>query len=222
MQRVELMFSCTCNDSSSWKTVKSGVPQGSVLGPLLFNIYINDFLGLFDNNSNEIMYADDTSILISNNSYEELYRILNDILYNTIRWFQVNQMVFNMEKTKIIKFTPANPSHSSLGITSGENLPVITNVLNFLGLLLASQLSWKPHIHFLLHKLSSVCFIMGRLSPILNIQTLRTVYFAHFHFLVNYGIIFCGNTSSVRKVFLIQKKVLRIMLRLSSWSSCRK
>jgi predicted patatin/cPLA2 family phospholipase len=55
------------------------------------------------------MYADDTSILISNNSYEELNRILNDVLHNTTKWFQVNQLVLNMEKTKIVKFTPANP-----------------------------------------------------------------------------------------------------------------
>jgi hypothetical protein len=124
---VELEFSGTCNYYSSWKTVKSGVPQGSVLGPFLFNIYINDFLGLFGNNSNVIMYADDTSILISNISYEELNRILNDILYNTIKWFQVNQLVLNMGKTKTVKFTPANLSNCSLWITSGENLPVITN-----------------------------------------------------------------------------------------------
>jgi hypothetical protein len=59
-------------------------------------------------------------ILISNNSYEELNRILNDVLYNTIKWFQVNQLVLNMGKTKIVKFTPANPSNSSLWIKFGK------------------------------------------------------------------------------------------------------
>jgi hypothetical protein len=127
-----------------------------------------------------------------------------------------------MKKTKIVKFTTANFSYFSLHITTGENLLVETNVINFLGLQLDSQLSWKPHINYLLHKLSSVYFIMRRLSPILNIQTLRTVYFAHFHSLVNYGIIFGSNTSSMCKVFLTQKKILRIMLRISARTSCRK
>jgi hypothetical protein len=74
----------------------------------------------------------------------------------------------------------------------------------------------------LMHKLSSVCFIMRRLSPILNMQTLRAVYFAHFYSLVNYGIIFWGNTSSAYKVFRIKKrKEVRIMLGISSRSYCR-
>jgi hypothetical protein len=122
------------------------------LGLLLFNICINDFLGLFDDNSNVIVFADDTSIIISNNRYEELNRILNDVLHNTVKWFQVSQLVLNMEKTKIVKYTPET---SSLWITFGENLRVVTNVINFLGLPLYSRLSWKPHINFLLHKPNS-------------------------------------------------------------------
>jgi hypothetical protein len=100
-------------------------------------------------------------------------------------------------------------------MTFPEHLPVEINAIKFLGLKLDSHLSWKPHLNYLLHMLSSVCFLM-KLSHVLNIQTLRTVYFAYFHRLVNYGLIFWGYTSSVHKLFPTQKKMLRTVLGISS------
>jgi hypothetical protein len=113
-------------------------------------------------------------------------------------------------------------SYSSLHTIFAEHLPDKTNVIKFLGLQLDNKLSWKPHINYLLYRQSSVCFIMTRLFHVLNIQTLRTVYFVCFHSSVNYGITFWGNTSSRHKTFLTQKRVLRIMLRIRSKSSCTK
>jgi hypothetical protein len=109
---VEIKFSDTCNCSSIWKTVKCGVPQGSVLDLLLFNIYVGDLLDSVDNNSYVIMYANDTSIFISNNCYEDINRNFNKVLYNTLKWFQANQLVLNVEKTKIVKFSPSNFSYA--------------------------------------------------------------------------------------------------------------
>jgi hypothetical protein len=74
------------------------VPQGSVLGPLLFNVYINYSPGPVDKYPSIIMFADDTTILMSNNKYDELNQNFNSFLIEVSKWFQANQLVLNVEK----------------------------------------------------------------------------------------------------------------------------
>jgi hypothetical protein len=96
-----------------------------------------------------------------------------------------------------------------------------TDTIKFLGLHLDSHLSWKSLTNVLVRKLSSVCYVMRKLSNILNIVTSRIVYFAYFQSLVNYGIIFWGSSSTMHNIFLMQKRIIRIMLGLGPRSSCR-
>jgi hypothetical protein len=94
------------------------------------------------------------------------------------------------------------------------------SVMDTLGLHLNNHLSWKSHANVLVRKLSSVCYVMRKLSNILNIVTLRIVYFAYFQSLVNYGN-FWGSSSTMHNVFLMQKRIIRILLGLGPRSSCR-
>jgi len=93
------------NYSSSWKTATSGVPQGSVLGPLLFLIYINDFPYIIHQIAKPVIYADDTSILVHAANVMELKVKIDDSIYQIYEWVLVNGLTLNLDKTNIIKFS---------------------------------------------------------------------------------------------------------------------
>jgi hypothetical protein len=96
--------------------VKHGVPQGSVLGPLLFVLCINDLPLQINKISEPILFADDTSILISRDNNDDFQEASNIVLSHTIKWLEANQLVLNMEKTNIIKFGTSNVPHQPLTI----------------------------------------------------------------------------------------------------------
>ena len=120
-------------NSSNWNTVTSGVPQGSILGPLLFLIYINDLPYGIHHDAKTIMYADDTSILLTARS-DELKIKINSALDNVIKWFSVNGLVLNIEKTNIVKFTSGCCQNNFFQATCQNNVLIGANNNNFLGL----------------------------------------------------------------------------------------
>jgi hypothetical protein len=91
----------------------------------------------------------------------------------------------------------------------------------FLGLLIDSNLNWKTHIQYIIPILSSACFAMRTVTSIMKIETLKLVYFAYFHSIMSYGIIFWGNSTDRKKVFYIQKRIIRIMSGAKRRASCR-
>jgi len=101
-QRVVLQFVSSPNLLLDWEIVRHGVPQGSVLGPLLFNMY--DFPCIINEVSHTILCADDTNILVSSSDFNELNSKLNSVLHCTFKWFKNKQLVCNLNKTHIVKF----------------------------------------------------------------------------------------------------------------------
>jgi hypothetical protein len=100
--------------------------------------------------------------------------------------------------------------HDTYSNTSYK-LPTNSECIKFLGLNTDDKLSQKNHIYYLVTKLSSACFIMRAIKPIMSLGSLGMIYFAYIHSVLTYRIIFWGNSSYTIKVFRIQKKVIRIM-----------
>jgi hypothetical protein len=90
--------------TSEWEQVKHGVPQGSVLGPLLFLIYINDLPRTMNKFANSVLFADDTSIIITNTDLQEFKQNIDVVLQETINWFLSNLLTLNYNKTHFLQF----------------------------------------------------------------------------------------------------------------------
>jgi hypothetical protein len=94
--------------------------------------------------------------------------------------------------------------------------------LKFLGIQLDSHLNWKNHIDQINPKLSAAGYMVRQMYYICNNNTLRSIYFAYFHSIASYGIIFWGNSSNSMKIFTLQKRIIRIMVGAYPRTSCRK
>lgn len=138
-----------CNNHlSSLNLVKHGVPQGSILGPLLFLLFVNDL----PNASSALhfyLFADDTNIFASNKSYEKLVQQLNLELVHVNDWFAANKLSLNIKKTNYILFSSHRkklPLTEIPLLINNTPVPRVTSI-KFLGVLIDSHLTWNDHIH---------------------------------------------------------------------------
>ena len=144
-----------------------GVPQGSVLDPLLFLIYIND-LPRSSKKLTFYLFADDTNIYYESNNPDLLQKTVNKELKKVKIWLDVNKMSLNVDKTNFIIFkSPRHPLTEAVSIKIG-NLPIRkTFYVKFLGVLLDENLSWKYHLTELSKKLARTCGMFFKVRHLL-------------------------------------------------------
>ena len=208
---------------SSCTNVNLGVPQGSILGPLLYILYVNDFVPNFDEYHVTCYAHDDTNFIVNGNDLNVLSTNASNVLEKCNSWFSEQQLHMNENKTALILFQNCHALESiSLNLNETDTI-TSENYTKFLGLYVDAQLNWKIHIDKLCNKLSRSLFALRVLKDKLDFSTLRLVYHALFQSHLSYGIMLWGNSSqqNTARVQRQQKKAIRIMARLGHNESCK-
>jgi len=197
---------------SDEKKISCGVPQGSILGPLLFTIYINDMHKAF----NECLvhhFADDTNLLFTDKDPLKLQRIVNKALAKLVEWLRANRLSLNVDKTEFIIFRPPRRTCDRIILRlDGKNI-FESPKIKYLGLLMDSRLSWKFHIHELTKKLSRAIGLLYKIRSYSPEPILLSLYYAIFHSHLTYGLPVWGfaDQKLLDRIVLLQKKALRII-----------
>ncbi len=202
---------------SDINSVKLGVPQGSVLGPLLFSIFMND-LPLYIKGFDVIMYADDFTVFLSSSDIESLNNDLV-ILYDLMsKWCASNKIVLNERRTVCLNFFNRTPLPEK---TLGPNLNIV-QCAKFLGTHLDGSLShWSAQVDHVVGKLNSAFFAIMQLKSTLHQKALLDIYYALAYSHLSYNIVNWGSTFELNRIFIAQKRILRLIFGMSPLDSCK-
>ena len=200
------------NTNSAQSDIICGVPQGSILGPLLFLLYIND-LPLSSPSSHFIIFADDTNILFSHKDPIQLQDLINTELKNISNWFKLNKLSLNIGKTNYMIFKNKynnKPSHD-LSIQIDNKHIERVDTTKFLGILIDSNLTWKPHTSHITKIVSKYNGIFRKVRPYLDNESLHTLYNTLVLPYLTYCTLVWGdkNNANLNSLFITQKKIIR-------------
>ena len=206
--------------NSTDRTIEFGVPQGSILGPLLFLIYINDLPLCL--HTIPRFYADDTALFISGKSLSDIQTLANLELFNVSQWMQANSLVVNTAKTVALIITPqlhhSIPSandKSSINFTFNNQIVQPSTSAKYLGITIDNKLLFKQHIILLENRVARSVGIIAKVSYYLPFNTLITLYHALVHSQLLYALPIWASTykTYLDKLEKLQNKALRIIFK---------
>ena len=202
------------NTNSSTRELNYGVPQGSILGPLLFVIYINDMpqickLAKF------ILYADDANIFITADNMNDIERIFKTLSDELNTWVNSNGLMLNVTKTNYMIFTNNNSARAiDINVKYGKRTLARKTSARFLGVLMDEKITWREHIATLSLKMSRNAGILYKMKGILPQKVMKTLYHSFIQSHLNYCSIIwgLGPKAKIQALFIAQKKAIRTLI----------
>ena len=174
MENIKQYYVCFNGTDSGFLPVSCGVPQGSILGPSLFLLYINDLCNV-STRLTSILFADDTSCFIEGTDLSDMCIQLSTEMNKLSTWFKTNRLSLNVSETNCMIFGHSNqPDHHRIYI---DNIVIErVNCNKFLGVIIDSKLSWSDHVSYIRHKMSKNLSVMHRVKWLLNNSALYMIY----------------------------------------------
>lgn len=177
--------------SSDWVKVKQGIPQG----PVFFLLYINNLPKIVTDISQPVLFAHDTSIILSKSSPTEFINNINKVFVNSSDWFRNNLLSLNFDKTYYVQFGTKNGNEININISYCNKPITSTHSTKFFEWIVDNILSWKNHADQLMSKLGNACYAIRAVRSFMSHKALRIIYFSYVHSIMTYGIIMeCNST----------------------------
>ena len=208
--RVQTVF---CNNNySSMCNIRQGVPQGSILGPIMFLLYINDIVNVSDN-CKYVIFADDTTLIFIDKSIQSLQNKLHQGIKLIKQWITYNKLLLNISKTNLVYFkSRSDSSELPPVVVDNENIEQVKHT-KFLGVMVDEHLNWKQQINSVTLKLSKASGILHRIRHQLTQKAMMNVYYT----LCYPYLIYCASVwgctwpTFLNEVIVAQKRLIRIM-----------
>ena len=201
------------NFKSSTEFINHGVPQGSVLGPLLFNIYINDIVGVGD--AKKILFADDAVFYVTEKSLVMCIEKIKRLIKELSEWLQNNKLVANVNKTKLMMVTPRPFDNLPDVYFNGIKLEWVSSI-KYLGIIIDNKLNFVPQAREVFVKISKMHGVFYSLSSLVPKATLITVYHSLVYPLITQNMLIWGgiSTANLKNIKTMMNNILRCILKV--------
>ena len=198
--------------SSDILSITCGVPQGSVLGPLLFLLYINDLPNI-SNKLKFFLFADDTNLYYESHDLKEIEKTVNEELKKLSLWLNINRLALNVGKTNFVIFRANRPLNHNVTLIMNRKALAQKEHIKYLGILMDEHLKWTPQISSVSKKISRGIGILAKLKNFLDVKLLSNIYYSLVYSHLSYGIQAWGSAcpTELKKIKTLQNKAVRIM-----------